>query len=297
MEQIIENGAETAVQMEQAAPAGGAQEMTGPVATLGEILSEAQDSNAQGPDAGGSAAQGETVGNTGDDGPAPAQEQAASTQQPDGFYRSQAEFDAAFSRRMANERARNRPFVEMGQAVLDVAGEELSSDEVTAAISRALAEKRSKANQTDYDTEINNIRVEQRVAQRFAGRPAQQTPSQSADDPGARAHEMLEAMQVIGDEAFNVEALQGNQAAMEAWAGGATPAQVYRQFFLNAPQQPSSPTPTQPARGAAPRSGRPAPERAANSGAMGAPTRTFSAEDIRKIDEYLAKTNGRIPLV
>ena len=144
MEQIIENGAETAA-MEQAVPAGGEQEMTGPVATLGEILSEAQDSNAQRPDAGGGAAQGETVENTGDDGPAPAQEPAAPTQQPDGFYRSQAEFDAAFSRRMANERARNRPLVEMGQAVLDVAGNELSSDEVAAAISRALAEKRSRA--------------------------------------------------------------------------------------------------------------------------------------------------------
>ena len=47
MEQIIENGAETAA-MEQAVPAGGEQEMMGPVATLGEILSEAQDSNAQG---------------------------------------------------------------------------------------------------------------------------------------------------------------------------------------------------------------------------------------------------------
>ena len=90
MEQIIENGAETAA-MEQAVPAGGEQEMTGPVATLGEILSEAQDSNAQGPDAGGGAAQDETVENTGDDGPAPAQEPTAPTQQPDGFYRSQAE--------------------------------------------------------------------------------------------------------------------------------------------------------------------------------------------------------------
>lgn len=294
MDQIIENGAETAA-MEQAVPAGGEQEMTGPVATLGEILSEAQDSNAQGPDAGGDAAQGETVENTGDDGPAPAQEPTASTQQPDGFYRSQAEFDAAFSRRMANERARNRPFVEMGQAVLDVAGNELSSDEVAAAISRALAEKRSKANSTDYDTEMNNIRVEQRVAQRFAGRTAQ-THSQTADDPGTRAREMLAAMEAIGDEAFSVEALQGNQEAMEAWAGGATPAQVYRKFFLNVPQQTATPASAQPAKVAAQRSTRPAPERAANSGAMGTPARTFSAEDIRKIDEYLAKTNGRIPL-
>ena len=294
MEQIIENGAETAA-MEQAVPAGGEQEMTGPVATLGEILSEAQDSNAQGPDAGGGAAQGKTVENTGDDGPAPAQEPAAPTQQPDGFYRSQAEFDAAFSRRMANERARNRPLVEMGQAVLDVAGNELSSDEVAAAISRALAEKRSKANSTDYDTEMNNIRVEQRVAQRFAGRTAQ-TPSQTADDPGTRAREMLTAMEAIGDETFSVEALQGNQEAMEAWAGGATPAQVYRKYFLNVQTQPSSPAAAQPGKTAAPRGSRPTPERAANSGAMGTPARTFSAEDIRKIDEYLAKTNGRIPL-
>ena len=268
--------------------------MTGPVATLGEILSEAQDSNAQRPNAGGGAAQGETVENTGDDGPAPAQEPTAPTQQPDGFYRSQAEFDAAFSRRMANERARNRPLVEMGQAVLDVAGNELSSDEVTAAISRALAEKRSRANSTDYDTEMNNIRVEQRVAQRFAGRSAQ-TPSQTADDPSTRAREMLAAMEAIGDEAFSVEALQGNQAAMEAWAGGATPAQVYREHFLNVQAQPSIPAAEQYAKPAAPRS-RPTPERAANSGAMGTPARTFSAEDIRKIDEYLAKTNGRIPL-
>ena len=293
MEQIIENGAETAA-MEQAVPAGGEQEMMGPVATLGEILSEAQDSNAQGPDAGGDAAQCETVENTGDDGPAPAQEPTAPTQQPDGFYRSQAEFDAAFSRRMANERARNRPLVEMGQAVLDVAGNELSSDEVAAAISRALAEKRSKANSTDYDTEMNNIRVEQRVAQRFAGRSAQ-TPSQSADDPGTRAREMLAAMDAIGDESFSVEALQGNQEAMAAWASGATPVQVYRKYFLNVQTQPDSPAAEQPAKPAVPRS-RPTPERAANSGAMGTPARTFSAEDIRKIDEYLAKTNGRIPL-
>ena len=294
MDQIIENGAETAA-MEQAVPAGGEQEMMGPVATLGEILSEAQDSNAQGPDAGGDAAQGETVENTGDDGPAPAQEPTAPTQQPDGFYRSQAEFDAAFSRRMANERARNRPLVEMGQAVLDVAGNELSSDEVAAAISRALAEKRSKANSTDYDTEMNNIRVEQRVAQRFAGRTAQ-TPSQTADDPGTRAREMLAAMEAIGDETFSVEALQGNQEAMEAWASGATPAQVYRKYFLNVQKPPTAPAAAQPAKVAAQRSSRPAPERAANSGAMGMPARTFSAEDIRKIDEYLAKTNGRIPL-
>ena len=293
MDQIIENGAETAA-MEQAVPAGGEQEMMGPVATLGEILSNAQDSNAQGPDAGGGAAQGKTVENTGDDGPAPTQEPTAPTQQPDGFYRSQAEFDAAFSRRMANERARTRPLVEMGQAVLDVAGNELSSDEVTAAISRALAEKRSRANSTDYDTEMNNIRVEQRVAQRFAGRSAQ-TPSQTTDDPGTRAREMLAAMEAIGDEAFSVEALQGNQAAMEDWASGATPAQVYRKHFLNVQAQPSIPAAEQYAKPAAPRS-RPTPERAANSGAMGTPARTFSAEDIRKIDEYLAKTNGRIPL-
>ena len=62
MEQIIKDGAETAA-MEQAVPVGREQEMTGPVATLGEILSDAQDSNAQGPDAGGGTAQGKTVEN------------------------------------------------------------------------------------------------------------------------------------------------------------------------------------------------------------------------------------------
>ena len=102
-------------------------------------------------------------------------------------------------------------------------------------------------------------------------------------------------MEAIGDEAFSVEALQGNQEAMEAWAGGATPAQVYRKYFLNVQPQPARPAAAQPAKPAVPRS-RPTPERAANSGAMGTPARTFSAEDIRKIDEYLAKTNGRIPL-
>ena len=103
-------------------------------------------------------------------------------------------------------------------------------------------------------------------------------------------------MEAIGDETFSVEALQGNQEAMEAWAGGATPAQVYRKYFLNVQPQPSSPAAAHPGKTAAPRGSRPTPERAANSGAMGTPARTFSAEDIRKIDEYLAKTNGRIPL-
>lgn len=283
--EIIENGAVTAAE-EQVAEAGDQQEMMeGSVVSLSQILSDAQDSNAENPDAGEPEAAGETVVNESDDGSAQPAEEPASAPQPQTVYRTQAEFDAAFTKRMANERNRNRPFVEMGQAVMDVAGDELTNDEVKAAISHALAEKRSRANNTDYDTEINNIRVEQRVAQRFAPRREVSDAPQPAENPDARARQMLEAMSAIGDDAFTVAALQGNQEAMVAWANGATPAEVYRRYFAGSP--------TKPTQTAAPaRAKRPAPERTANSGPMGVPQRKLTAADIKKIDAAIAEGGG-----
>ena len=283
--EIIENGAVTAAE-EQVAEAGDQQEMMeGSVLSLSQILSDAQDSDAENPDAGEPEAAGETVAiESDDDSDQPAAE-PASAPQPQTVYRTQAEFDAAFSKRMANERNRNRPFVEMGQTVLDVAGDELTNEEVKAAISHALAEKRSRANNTDYDTEINNIRVEQRVAQRFAPRREAPNAPQPAEDPGARAKEMVAAMSAIGDDAFNVAALQGNQEAMVAWANGATPAEVYRRYFAGGGDRPTQT--------AAPvRAKRPAPERTANSGPMGVPQRKLTAADIKKIDAAIAEGGG-----
>lgn len=281
MENIIENGAVTETE-NQVAEAGGQQEMMeGSVVTLSEILSEARDSDAGSPAAGGKDAVNETVANQEDDAPVQQQPEPATAAQPQTVFRTQAEFDAAFSKRMANERSRNRPYVEMGQAVMDVAGNELTSAEVQEAISHALAEKRSRVNHTDYDTERNNIRVEQRVAQRFAPRnvPSPHNTPQPAENSRARAQEMMAAMSAIGDGAFNVAALQGNPEAMNAWVGGATPAEVYRTYFAGAPQRaPQQPQPqTQNVK-------RPAPERAANSGPMGTPRRALSDADLDKID-------------
>lgn len=288
MENVINNGAVTELE-DQFADAGDQQEMAQEsVVTLSEILSEAQDNDAGNPDAGEAATGGETVENQGDDGPAEQVSELASAPQPKDYFRSQAEFDAAFSKRMANERARNRPYVEMGQAVMDVAGSELTSEEVKAAIVHALAEKRAKAYNTNYDDEMNNIRVEQRVAQRFAPRQPEQTPRQPAEDARGRAEAMMAAMGAIGDDAFNVAALQGNREAMAAWVNGATPAEVYKQYFAGgraATPQPSEPQP-------APRAKRPAPERAANSGPMGSPQRKLTKADIAKIDEAIDAHGG-----
>lgn len=283
----IENGAVTAVE-EQSVDAGGQQEMENSAVSLSEFLSEAQDSNAESPDAGVGSDGGETVVNdNGDDGRADESEESATADHnPQTVYRTQAEFDAAFSKRMANERARNRPFVEIGREVVNVAGDELSADEVRAAISHALAEKRSKNNSTDYDTEMNNIRVEQRIARRYSPQRETSAPQQAeADEPRRRAGEMISAMESIGDERFTVEALQRNNAAMEAWANGATPSQVYRQFFLSQPSGQS----------AKKASARPAPERSANAGATGSPARKFSFADIDKIDKALESGKRFIP--
>lgn len=282
---IIENGAVTAAE-EQVAEAGDQQEMMeGAVVSLSQILSDAQDNNAENPDAGEPEAAGETVANESDDDSSQPSEEPAPAPQPQTVYRTQAEFDAAFSKRMANERNRNRPYVEMGQAVLDVAGNELTNDEVKAAISHALAEKRSKANNTDYDTEINNIRVEQRVAQRFAPRREVADAPQTAENPGVRAQEMVAAMNAIGDDAFNVAALQGNQEAMVAWVNGASPAEVYKRYFAGGAK--GSTQAVAPARAK-----RPAPERTANSGPMGVPQRKLTAADIKKIDAAIAEGGG-----
>lgn len=287
MENVIETGAVTELE-NQFAEAGDQQEMAQEsVVTLSEILSEAQDNDAGSPEAGGDDPQPQTVGNESDDGSA-AQDVPAPTQQPQTVYRTQAEFDAAFSKRMQNERNRNRPYVEMGQAVMDLAGNELTSEEVKAAISHALAEKRSKAYNTDYDTEMNNIRVEQRVAQRNAPRQqVAQSTSQPAEDSDTRAREMIATMSAIGDDSFNVEALQGNQEAMVAWVNGATPAEVYRKYFAGVQPKPSAASAP-----ATEKPKRPAPERAANSGAMGTPQRRFTAADIKKIDDAIEARGG-----
>lgn len=285
MSEVI-NGAVTAAE-EQVVQAGAEQETSQDSASyvaLSDILSDAQDSNAGSPDADGTPVQPETVVNESDDG-SEVQVDAATEPQPQTVYRTQADFDAAFSKRMANERARNRPYVEMGQAVMDLAGEELTSDEVKAAISNALAQKRANTYNTDFDTEMNNIRVEQRLHQRNNPRPAAQNTPQPAEDAGTRAQEMVAAMSAIGDEAFNVAALQGNQEAMVAWANGATPAEVYRRYFAGATSQ-------QPAVQPASKPRRPAPERAANSGAMGTPQRRLTEADIRKIDQAIAEHGG-----
>lgn len=287
MENVIETGAVTELD-NQYADAGEQQEMAqeSAVVSLSEILSEAQDNDAGSPDAGEAAGAEETVVNERDDGAAP-QADLEPKQQPQAVYRTQAEFDAAFSKRMANERARNRPYVEMGQTVMDLAGNELTSDEVKAAISQALAEKRSKAYNTDFETEMNNIRVEQRVAQRTAPRQqAVQNAPQPAEDSRARADEMLATMNAIGDGAFTVQALTANKEAMTAWSNGASPAEVYRKYFAGAP---ATPVETKPA---ADKPRRPAPERAANSGAMGSPQRRFSKADIEKIDKAIEARGG-----
>lgn len=289
MENVIDTGAVTEMDF---ADAGDQQEMAQEsVVTLSEILSEAQDNDAGNPEAGGAIEAGNTVGNERDDGAAQQETAPVTTQQPKDYYRSQAEFDAAFSKRMASERNRNRPYVEMGQAVMDVAGSELTSDEVKAAISHALAEKRSKAMGTDYDTEMNNIRVEQRVAQRFAPRQTEQNTRQPAEDSRTRAEQMVAAMSAIGDDAFNVAALQGNREAMTAWANGASPAEVYRRYFAGGSvptPQPTEPQMTNTNTGVK----RPAPERAANSGAMGTPQRKLTKADIAKIDAAIDERGG-----
>ena len=289
MENVIENGAVTEMEY---ADVGDQQEMAQEgVISLSEILSEAQDNDAGNPEAGGAEEAGNTVGNERDDGAAQQNPAPVTTQQPKDYYRSQAEFDAAFSKRMASERNRNRPYVEMGQAVMDVAGSELTSEEVKAAISHALAEKRSKAMGTDYETEMNNIRVEQRVAQRFAPRQTEENMPQPAENPHARAQEMIAVMSAIGDDAFNVAALQGNQEAMTAWANGASPAEVYRRYFAGGSvptPQPSVPQTTNTDT----RAKRPAPERAANSGVMGTPQRKLTKADIAKIDAAIDERGG-----
>lgn len=284
MSEVIESGAVTAAE-EQVAQVGAEQEMTqeGGVVTLSEILSDAQDIDAGNPEADGDTTPTETVVSQSDDGSGQAQDVTEPTSTPQPVYRTQADFDRAFAKRMANERARNRPYVEMGQTVMDVAGSELTSDEIRAAISHALAEKRSKAYNTDYDTEMNNIRVEQRVAQRSKASQPVQDARQGAENPDVRAREMVSTMNAIGDDRFSVEALQGNHDALVAWANGATPAEVYEKYFAGAAEpvsQKPAPTVTKPKR--------PAPERTANSGAMGRQSPRLTRTDIEKIDAAIA---------
>lgn len=290
MENVIETGTVTELE-DQFADAGDQQQMAQEsVVTLSEILSEAQDMDAGNPAAEQGAEPVETVESERDDGADQSPAQPVTTPQPKDYFRSQAEFDAAFSKRMANERARNRPYVEMGQAVMDVAGGELTSEEVRAAIYHALAEKRSRANNTDYEAEMHDVKLEQRVVQRLAPRQAGQTARQPAEDSRGRAEAMMAAMSAIGDDAFNAAALQGNKEAMAAWVNGATPAEVYRQYFAGsraATPQPPAPQTTQ-----TPRAKRPAPERAANSGPMGTPQRKLSKADIEKIDAAIDAHGG-----
>ena len=285
MENVIDTGAVTEIDF---ADVGDQQEMAQEsaqesVVTLSEILSEAQDNDAGNPEAGGVIEAGNTVGNERDDGAVQQETAPVTTQQPKDYYRSQAEFDAAFSKRMASERNRNRPYVEMGQAVMDVAGTELTSEEVRAAIYHALAEKRSRANNTEYDTELHDVKLEQRVMQRLAPRQVEQNAPQPAEDSRGRAQAMIATMNAIGDEAFTTETLRRNAEAMTAWANGASPAEVYRRYFAGGgvpTPQPSAPQTTNTDTGAK----RPAPERAANSGALGTPRRILSDAELDRID-------------
>lgn len=285
-EQIIaQSGAVTPTETNApVAETGNQPEVNENVVHLNEILSMAQDSNAEEPGAEEPSTTSETVENPGDDGPTTVTEASSQPEPSEPVYRTQAEFDAAFSKRMAKERAQLRPMAELGRAVSEVAGTELTAEEVRAAISVALADKRAKANKTDFDTEMNNIRVEQRVMQRFS--PARQQPTQQ--ESGApqnesiadvRAREMVDVMQAIGDDNFTPALLQRNQAAMQAWAEGATPAQIYKQFFV------ATVAAAEPAPAAKPK--RPSPERAANSGAAGAVKRTFSDAELERIEKEL----------
>lgn len=276
----LRNGAvtEPGEENQQAADAGSQQTSSNTV-RLDEILTQAQSqTDAGNPDADAADNGAETVEDAGDDGQSGEQTDAQTTDQTSKVYRTQAEFDAAFSKRMRKEREQNRPLVEMGRAVSEVAGEDLTPEEVRDAIASALADKRAKANKTDFDTEMNNIRVEQRVAERFRAKPT--TETQPDANVEVRTQEMVRAMEAIGDDGFNPEALSQNQEALRAWVEGATPAQIYRQFFTVGSPQPRVNKPK-----------RPAPERAANSGAMGRTSQRLTPEQIRRIDEEIAKGN------
>lgn len=276
----LRNGAVTElVEENQQAADAGSQQTSSNTVRLDEILTQAQSqTDAGNPDADAADNGAETVEDAGDDGQSGEQTDAQTTDQTSKVYRTQAEFDAAFSKRMRKEREQNRPLVEMGRAVSEVAGEDLTPEEVRDAIASALADKRAKANKTDFDTEMNNIRVEQRVAERFRAKPT--TETQPDANVEARTQEMVRAMEAIGDDGFNPEALSQNQEALRAWVEGATPAQIYRQFFTGGNPQPRTNKPK-----------RPAPERAANSGAMGRTSQRLTAEQIRRIDEEIAKGN------
>jgi hypothetical protein len=297
MEEIMENEAVTQPEADSpgaGADEGGQQLDDQSVVTLDEILSEAQDSNAESPEAGGTGEAAETVEPAGDDGPDAVQPEPIRPEESPKVYRTQAEFDAAFSKRMAKERAQLRPLAEIGRAIAEVAGGDLTAEEVRQAVASALADKRAKANNTDFDTEMNNIRVEQRVAQRLAPRQPEPQIEQETAAPESRqtvemrTQEMLRVMEMLGDEGFTVQALQQNREAMAAWAAGAPPAQVYRQFFLGQQVRDGQQAHDgQQARTERPR--RPAPERAANSGWAGRTPSRLTDEQIRRIDEAIAK--------
>ncbi len=280
------NGAVTDTEMMENIPQIGAEvgnQQTEKVVHLDEILSLAQDSNAENPDAGAPEQAAEMVDTKqGDDSPEAAMEGDVQIDEPSSVYRTQAEFDAAFSKRMAKERSQLRPLADVGRAISQVAGGDLSPDEMRAAVAVAVADKRAKANHTDFDTELNNIRLEQRIAQRFAPKeipePDNAEPPANGGDVQARSSEMIGAIHTINDDGFTITALQENKQAMAAWVQGASPAQVYKQFFAGVAQPAVTPKPK-----------RPAPERAANSGVTGRTSHKLSHEEMRKIDEAIER--------
>jgi len=264
---------------EEIAETGGQQATNSNFVLLDDILSEAQDNDAGNPEAAGQDNEGEKVDNAGDDNPT-GNEPETESNQSSTTYRTQAEFDAAFSKRMAKERERNRPYVDMGKLVNGVTGGELTDDEVKEAISNALAEKRSRANKTDIDTELNNIRVEQRIASRYGGNAEREYVNHADDGVKERANEMVATINAIGDDSFTIDALRSNQQAMEYWAKGATPAQVYKSFFAASQSATTAPRKV---------NNRPSPERSANSGATGTGSRRLTSAEYAKINDALDK--------
>ena len=105
----LRNGAVTElVEENQQAADAGSQQTSSNTVRLDEILTQAQSqTDAGNPDADAADNGAETVEDAGDDGQSGEQTDAQTTEQTSKVYRTQAEFDAAFSKRMRKEREQN----------------------------------------------------------------------------------------------------------------------------------------------------------------------------------------------
>lgn len=208
------------------------------------------------------------------------EQSGAADQQPssDQVYRTQAEVDAAFGARIQAERNKfmrdNKPLMDKG-ALLEQYTQGMTDQEISEALQTIAAARLAKANEIDEKT----ARAIVQNSYRPPTPPVRQQPVQPSGEQVMRQRIDVvgEYMQLIGDPGFTLDTLRTNQAALQDFANGMSPHDLYAKHFAPRPQRASAP---------------PVEKRGSTVAGNGGGNGRYSSSELDRIMEYVA--NGGV---